>query len=76
MFLKMLPCDLGVGCIAPFHMVKPRHCVAQVWNIEVPIFVMMGKVPHGLPFKRGFNYREGGIGKLPDVLPGPFRSIR
>jgi hypothetical protein len=76
MFPEMLPCYLGVGRITPFNLIEPGHRIAQVRNVEVPICVMMGEVPNRLSSGGNFNNREGGIWKLPHVLPAPFRGIR
>ena len=76
MFPEMLPCQLGVGRIAPFNLIESGHRIAQVWNIEVPICVMMREMPMRLSSGCSFNCREGRIWKLPHVLPAPFRGVR
>jgi hypothetical protein len=75
MLTEVPPSGLGVGRVAPFDLTESGERIAQVWDVEVPVCIVMGEVPHLFPLGCSFDRREGGIGELPDVLPAPFRGL-
>jgi hypothetical protein len=75
MILQVSPGGVGVPGIAPFDLPESGQRTTQVREIKIPLGVMMGQVPHLLPFRCGFDCRKSGVGKLPDVPPTPLRCL-
>jgi hypothetical protein len=75
MLIEVPPGSLGVARVAPFDLIESGERIAEVRDVEVPVCVMMGEVPHLFPFGCRFDRRKGGIWKLPDILPAPLRSV-
>ena len=72
---EVLSRDLAIGWMLPLHLAEAGQGAPEVWEVEIPRFVMVGKMPQRLPVRLGLDRRKGGVGKLPDVLPAPFRGL-
>jgi hypothetical protein len=74
-FQEVLSSGLDVGRILPRHLAEAGQGAPEVWEVEIPCCVVMGKMPQRLPVRQDLDRRKGGVGELPDVLPAPFRGL-